>query len=64
MTLLATRNSLPADFASIIGWMEAGDIDTSSWITHRAPIEEAADHFPRWVEPESGVLKAIIAVAH
>ncbi len=60
MTLLATRNSTPADFKRIIALMEAGTIDTTPWITHRAPADAMIDQFPTWLEPGSGVLKAVV----
>jgi 2-desacetyl-2-hydroxyethyl bacteriochlorophyllide A dehydrogenase len=60
LTLLATRNSRPADFDRIIGMVERGEIDTKPWITHRASFDEAATKFPQWLELDSGVLKAMI----
>ena len=62
MTLLATRNALPQDFANIIGWMERGEIDTQPWLTHRAPLAEVPTLFESWTRPETGVLKAVIEV--
>jgi 2-desacetyl-2-hydroxyethyl bacteriochlorophyllide A dehydrogenase len=59
VTLLATRNSRPEDFSRLIGMMERGELDTAAWITHRAGADELVDVFPRWAQPESGVLKAI-----
>ena len=60
LTLLASRNALPADFSRIIGQIETGHIDTTPWITHRAGFAEAAGLFPAWVKPETGVIKAMI----
>ncbi len=60
LTLLATRNALPQDLQGIIAGMERGEIDTSPWITHRAPISEVPDLFESWTRPATGVLKAII----
>ena len=37
LTLLASRNARPDDFSRIISLIEAKRIDTSPWITHRAP---------------------------
>ena len=59
-TLLASRNSLPDDFTRIIRMIEAGQIDTSPWITHRTPVASLVETFPTWTAPASGVLKAII----
>lgn len=60
LTLLATRNSRPQDFDRIIVMVERGQIDTKPWITHRAPFDQAVDEFPKWLAPDSGVLKAMI----
>jgi 2-desacetyl-2-hydroxyethyl bacteriochlorophyllide A dehydrogenase len=62
LTLLASRNSRPEDFRRIIDLIEAGRIDTTPWITHRAPLLEVPDQFARWTEPDTGVVKAMISV--
>lgn len=62
ISLLASRNSTAADFRRIIGLMEAGRIDTTPWITHRAAFDEAVQEFPSWLLPESGVVKAVIGI--
>ena len=62
LTIKMSRNALPEDFAFIIKTMEAGSIDTNAWITHRTTLAEVADVFPSFTKPESGVLKAMIAV--
>ena len=63
LTLLGSRNALPEDFTCIIGHLEAGRIDTTPWITHRAGFEEAVREFPAWTDPSTGVIKAMIEVA-
>ena len=60
MTLLATRNSTGTDFRRIISLMEAGEIDTTPWITHRAAAEDVPAEFLGWLDPAKGVLKAVI----
>ena len=62
ISLLASRNALPGDFTRIIQLMESGRIDTTPWITHRAPLASVPDEFPRWTLPASGVIKAMISV--
>jgi len=61
-TLLCSRNALAQDFTQIIALIEDGKIDTRPWITHRAAFEELIDVFPSYTRPETGVIKAIIAV--
>lgn len=60
LTLMGSRNSHPADFTRIIRLIEDGRIDTTPWITHRAPFDDVVDQFPAWTKPETGVLKAMI----
>ena len=62
LSVLASRNALPADFTKIIGLIEGGRIDTSPWITHRSSLAKVAEDFPSWVRPESGVIKAMVEV--
>jgi 2-desacetyl-2-hydroxyethyl bacteriochlorophyllide A dehydrogenase len=60
LTLLASRNALPEDFGRIIGLIEDGNIDTRPWITHHAAFDEMIEAFPGWLNPESGVIKAMV----
>jgi 2-desacetyl-2-hydroxyethyl bacteriochlorophyllide A dehydrogenase len=61
-TLLCSRNALARDFAQIIALIEEGQIDTRPWITHRAAFDEVIDVFPSYTRPETGVIKAVVAV--
>jgi 2-desacetyl-2-hydroxyethyl bacteriochlorophyllide A dehydrogenase len=60
LTLFATRNATAADFRRIISLMEAGRIDVLPWITHRATFDTLADRFQGWLDPEAGVVKALV----
>ena len=60
MTILSSRNSLPANFTRIIALMESGRVNTDPWITHRASADALPELFPKWVSPESGMLKGIV----
>ena len=62
LTILASRNARPDDFSRIISLIEAKRIDTSPWITHRAPLSGVVTEFPLWTKPETGVIKAMIEV--
>jgi alcohol dehydrogenase len=62
LTILASRNALPGDFTRIIGLIEEGRIDTRPWITHRARLNEMIDVFPHWLDPSTGVVKAMVDV--
>jgi alcohol dehydrogenase len=62
LTLLASRNALPGDFGAIIRHIEEGRIDTSPWITHRASFDRMIEDFPDWMNPQSGVIKAVVSL--
>jgi len=63
-TLLCSRNALPDDFTRIINLIETGQLNTAPWITHRTGFEEVIQVFPSYILPETGVLKAMIAVGN
>lgn len=62
LSILASRNALSRDFSRIIGLIEAGTIETGPWITHQVPFADTVDVFPRLLEPDSGVIKAVIEI--
>jgi len=62
ITLIASRNALSRDFTRIISLIEAGQIDTNPWITHHANFVDVPKEFPNWLDPNAGVLKAIIHI--
>jgi 2-desacetyl-2-hydroxyethyl bacteriochlorophyllide A dehydrogenase len=63
LTLLASRNALPPDFTRIIQLIENNQIDTRPWITHHAAFGEMMGAFPTWLNPQTGVIKAIVEVS-
>jgi len=60
ITLLASRNAVAGDFKRIIQLIEAGRIDTTPWITHRATCDRVVESIREWLAAESGLLKAIV----
>ena len=60
LSILASRNALSRDFRRIIGLIEARQIDTAPWITHRIPFADTIATFPTLLEPASGVIKAVV----
>ncbi len=60
LTLLSTRNSTRREFTRIIRLLEEGQIDTAPWITHRVDCDGMIDAFPGWLDPEGGVIKAMV----
>ncbi len=62
LTLLASRNAMPADFDEIIQLIRDGKIDTNPWITHRLKFEDVLADFAKFTDPGLGAIKAIIEV--
>ena len=62
MTFLASRNALASEFTRIIRLIEGGMIDTRPWITHSVPFDAMIGEFPKWLKPETGVVKAMVEV--
>jgi 2-desacetyl-2-hydroxyethyl bacteriochlorophyllide A dehydrogenase len=59
-TLLSSRNATRADFVEVIDQLSAGAIQLTPWITHRATPEELVEAFPDWLNPDYGVVKAML----
>jgi len=62
VTLLASRNAQPDDFAEVVRQIEAGRVPTRALNTHRGRLEDAVELFSQWSRPETGVIKAILEV--
>jgi threonine dehydrogenase-like Zn-dependent dehydrogenase len=60
LTLIRSRNAMAADFAWAMQMLEDGRIDLSPWITHRAPAEQLIGEFPGWLDPNRGIVKAVV----
>ncbi len=59
-TILASRNSTPAEHHRVLDYMESGRIDVSGWPTEVTGPASMGQRFPRWLQREAGVVKAII----
>src|SRR5487761_2372590 len=58
-TILASRNSTPAEHHRVLDLMEAGTIDVSAWPTDFIRPESMAERFPLWLHRQAGVVKAV-----
>ncbi len=59
-TILASRNSTPAEHHRVLELMESGAIDVSAWPTDLVGPEAMEKRFPLWLHREAGVVKAVI----
>jgi hypothetical protein len=44
----------------IVRSLEAGKMDGTSFITHRASLDQVISQFESWLRPETGVIKAVV----
>ncbi len=60
LTLFASRNATSEDFAYVIDQISAGKVNVAPWITHHATPESMIEEFPNWLNPDYGVVKAML----
>jgi threonine dehydrogenase-like Zn-dependent dehydrogenase len=61
-TLMSSRNATREDFEHVISSIKKGLVQPANYITHRVPFDEVKDKFESWLDPASGVIKAMIEV--
>lgn len=61
LTVMSSRNATSPEFGQVITAMEAGTVDTASWITHRIAFEEVPRRFGT-VVTDPALRKAVIEV--
>lgn len=59
-TLLGSRNATIDDVQRVMNALREGAIPSAALNTHRAKLSEIATVLPSWMQPEAGVLKAIV----
>lgn len=60
ITLFASRNANRSDFDWVVENLDAGQVNLTPWITHQASPEALVEEFPSWLQPETGVVKAML----
>ena len=61
-SLLGSRNATVDDFRDVLAAMKAGLVPTGLMNTHRTTLDGFIDVLPDWMDPASGVIKAVIEV--
>ena len=61
-TLMSSRNATRADFNQVIAALKNGQIDPTTYITHRVGFDQVADEFAGWLDPANGVIKAMVTL--
>ena len=61
-TLMSSRNATRADFEQVMTALSTGQVNPLTYITHRVSFEQVADTFESWLDPATGVIKAMISI--
>ena len=59
-TILASRNSTPAEHHRVLELMESGAIDVGAWPMECAAPDRMEERFPVWLRRQAGIVKAVI----
>jgi threonine dehydrogenase-like Zn-dependent dehydrogenase len=62
-TLMSSRNATRTDFEHVIASMKNGQVDPTTYITHRVGFGQVLDEFEDWLNPANGVIKAMVTMA-
>ncbi|HEY6502628.1 MAG TPA: zinc-binding alcohol dehydrogenase family protein [Chitinophagaceae bacterium] len=61
-TLMSSRNATRADFEHVVASMKKGWLNPATYITHRVQFGEVKDNFESWLDPVTGVIKAMVEI--
>jgi 2-desacetyl-2-hydroxyethyl bacteriochlorophyllide A dehydrogenase len=59
-TLMSSRNANTQDFNYVIDCIQKGLVNPSSLISHKVSFTEVTNHFESWLNPATGVVKAMV----
>ncbi|MBE9598507.1 zinc-binding alcohol dehydrogenase family protein [Pedobacter sp. MC2016-24] len=59
-SLMSSRNATRADFEHVIDSMKKKLVTPATYITHRVKFDEVKANFESWLNPNTGVIKAIV----
>ena len=62
ITLMASRNATPTDFARVLATIRSGDARPGAWITHHLSLDEVPNRFAT-VRSDPSLIKAIVHVS-
>jgi 2-desacetyl-2-hydroxyethyl bacteriochlorophyllide A dehydrogenase len=61
-TLMSSRNATRKDFEHVMNSMRSKKVIPSTYITHRVGFDEVKDNFESWLNPATGVIKAMVSL--
>lgn len=59
-TLMSSRNATRENFDHVISSIKNGSINPTTYITHRVGFDQVKDQFASWLNPATGVIKAMV----
>lgn len=59
-TLMSSRNAILQDFEHVIAMLKKGLIKPTTYITHHVDFDFVKDVFGSWMDPKTGVIKAMV----
>jgi len=60
---MSSRNATKQDFEHVITSMKKGLVNPATYITHRVAFDNVKKEFESWLNPETGVIKAVIEMS-
>jgi len=61
-TLMSSRNATREDFEHVITSIKKGEVNPTTYITHRVLFDNIKNEFERWLNPANGVIKVMVEV--
>ncbi len=61
-TLMSSRNATRDDFNYVLQCLKQQLVDPAAYITHRTVFDKVKDEFEHWLQPSSGVIKAMVSL--
>ena len=62
LSIMSSRNATAVDFDWVIECLSNGSVSLDGWVTHKATPEQLVTDFDSWLKPETGVIKAMLAL--
>ena len=59
-TLMSSRNATREDFDQVLEAMASGKLSVEKYITHKVKFDQVKNDFQSWLNPETGVIKAVV----
>jgi threonine dehydrogenase-like Zn-dependent dehydrogenase len=61
-TLMSSRNATREDFEHVIASIKKGEVNPTTYITHRVLFDNVQNEFEHWLNPANGVIKVMVEV--